>query len=132
MADAPLGTQKQRAVEANANVEGCDLHFDSDGDNTAQTIKGSSGVLHGLEVQNPNSDDAWLQLFDNAAPTVGTTTPDQSYLVPAGTSGGLDGAMDRLFIPPLKFGTAITYACTTTPTGMGDPTTGLVVNAWYK
>jgi len=107
--------------------------FDSDGDNTAQVVKAAAGKLYGLEISNPNAADAWIQLFDVAAGSVvvGTTTPIQSYLVPAG-NGVQDGGMDKNFTIPINFATAITYACTTTPTGAGDPTTGLVVNAWYK
>lgn len=112
--------------------EACSMLFDSDGDNTAQVVKAAAGKLYGLEVSNPNAVDAWIQLFDVAVGyvTVGTTTPNQSYLVPAG-NGVQDGGMDKTFVIPLNFVAAITYACTTTPTGNGDPTTGLVVNAWY-
>ena len=112
--------------------EACSMLFDSDGDNTAQVVKAAAGKLYGLEVSNPNATDAWIQLFDVAAGsvTVGTTTPNQSYLVPAGN--GVDyGGMDKDFTIPINFVTAITYACTTTPTGAGNPTIGLIVNARY-
>lgn len=110
-----------------------DTLFDPDGDNTAQVVKAGGGTLWVLEVSNPNAEDAYLQLYDLAAGdvTVGTTTPKQSYLVPAG-DGTRDGAFDRVFPIGMLFRTAITYACTTTPTGNGDPTTGLVVNALYN
>ena len=106
--------------------------FDSDGDNTAQSIKASAGRLYFLEVSNPNSADAYLQLFDLAtvSVTVGTTAPKLSLFVPAG-DGTKDGAMDKVFPIGITFGTAITYACTTTATGAGDPTTGLIVQAGY-
>lgn len=108
-------------------------HFDSDGDNTAQTIKAGPGWLYMLEVSNPNTADAFIQLFDALAAdvTVGTTTPKHSFLVPAGASATQRGAMDRVWVEGLAFETGITYACTTTPTGNGDPTTGLTVNANY-
>ena len=101
--------------------------FDGDGDNTAQVMKASGGYLSFLEVQNPNATNAYIQLFDALAAnvTVGTTTPAMSLLVPAG------GAMDKMWDRPLKFETAITYACTTTATGSGDPTTGLIVDGGY-
>lgn len=117
---------------ASATAVGQDLYFDSDGDNTAQTIKSSSGRLYFLEVSNPNSADAYLQLYDTAAAiTVGTTVPNLSFLVPAG-DGTRDGAMDKFFEPPLAFANSIKYACTLTATGSGDPTTGLIVNAGFK
>lgn len=113
-------------VSATTSVTGQTLHFDSSGDNTVQTIKASAGKVYSLEVQNPNTSDAYIQLFDEAgAITVGTTVPKQSYFVPAG------GAMDKTFTVPLQFANSIKYACTTTPTGGGNPTTGLVVNAGF-
>ena len=99
--------------------------FDADADNSAQTMKGSAGQLHLLEVQNPNAAAAYLQLFDHAAPTVGTTVPVLSFIIPA------NGSMDKMFTTPIDFATAITYACTTTPTGNGDPAVGLVLNAAF-
>lgn len=100
-------------------------HFDSDGDNSAQAARSVGGLLLGIEVSNPNSADAFIQIFDAVAAdvTVGTTTPDLSFFVPA------NGAMDKDFASaPIQFHKAITYACTTTATGNGDPATGLVVN----
>lgn len=113
-------------------AHGSSMHFDSDGDNTAQSVKTNPGTVYQIAVSNPNSSDAYLQLFDVAAGsvTVGTTTPNQSYLIPAG-DGTNDGAADKVLSIPIQFDTAITYACTTTATGSGDPTTGLVVNILY-
>lgn len=106
-------------------------YFDSDGDNTAQTMKGSAGNLYFLEVSNPNASDAYIQLFDESGSiTVGTTTPKLSFLVPAG-DGTKDGAMDKVFTIPIAFANSIKYACTTTATGSTDPTTGLIVNGGY-
>lgn len=106
--------------------------FDADGDNTAQAIKTGAGRLYLLEVQNPTDADAYIQLFDAAtgSVTVGSTTPKASFLVPAG-DGTLDGAFGFSLPIGMHFGTAITYACTTTATGSGDPATGLIVNAGY-
>ena len=100
-------------------------YFDATGDNTAQTIKGGPGQLYALEVQNPNVTAAYLQLFDATSPTVGTTTPVQSFYVPG------SGGMDKCFSIPLEFAVAIKYACTTTATGSTGPAVGLVVNAAY-
>lgn len=108
-------------------------HFDADGDNTAQSVKTTSGRIHYLEVSNPNTSDAYIQFFDKATSgvTVGTTTPIQSFLVPAAT-GSNAGATEKTFAFPWKFNTAITYACTTTAAGNTDPSTGLVVNILYS
>jgi hypothetical protein len=109
--------------------------FDSDGDNSAQAIKTADGWLYDLEVSNPNTIDAFFQLFDVATGdiTVGSTTPRLSFLVPAAASSTIRGAFDRSFGPDgLHFLTALSYACTTTPTGNTDPSTGLTVNAIYS
>jgi len=101
--------------------------FDSDGDNSAQALKAGAGVLYKLHVINSNSADAYVQLFNVAAGsvTVGSTTPNYVVFVPS------EGAVIEDFGIGLAFGTAITYACTTTATGNGDPTTGLTVSAGY-
>ena len=108
-------------------------HFDSDGDNSAQAMTGGPAVLSGLQVLNVNTSDAWIQLYDLATTgvTVGSTTPTLSLLVPKG-DGTSYGGLDLVFSTPVFFKTALTYACTTTPTGSGDPTTGLTVNAWVS
>ena len=129
----PEGNLIVEVYKDNVASAGASMHFDADGDNTAQAIKTASGKLWALEVSNPNSADAYLQLFDVAtgSVTVGTTVPALSLLVPAG-DGTKDGAMDKNFPMSIEFGTAITYACTTTPAGSGDPSTGLIVNAVFS
>lgn len=102
--------------------------LDTNGDNTAQAIKTSDGWLGYLHVANSNTSAAYLQLFDAATSdvTVGTTTPIQSYFIPP--NGGWESPWEE----PMRFDHAITYACTTEPTGSGAPTTGLLVNARYS
>jgi hypothetical protein len=106
------------------------FHFDSDGDNTAQAARASACHLAYLHVINPNTANAFIQLFDAvvADVTVGVTTPRQSYFVPA------EGAFDLPVggMPGMWFDVALTYACTTTATGSGDPTTGLTVSMVFN
>ena len=105
---------------------GLNTLFDGDGDNTAQACKASAGELHNIVAYNPNATIAWVQIFDvaTAGITVGTTVPKLSIPVPALGSISVD--------TPTPFGTAISYACTTTATGAVDPTVGLTLNFWYK
>jgi hypothetical protein len=112
---------------------GYDTHFDSDGDNSAQAARTTGTRLFGIEVSNTNTADAYLQLFNTSTSgvTVGSTTPKLSLLVPAG-SGSNDGAMDKDFTDGIEFDTALTYACTTSATGSGDPSTGLILNLWFR
>jgi len=114
-------------IGASATVTGMSPFFDSDGDNSAQEIKATSGNLYKLHVYNPNTAAAFVQLFNTASGsvTVGTTTPVYVLYVPP------EGAVIEDFDTPLTFNTAITYACTTTATGNGDPTTGLTVSGGF-
>lgn len=102
-------------------------HFDSDGDNSAQSVIQRSGQVYHLEVSNPNGSAAWIQLFDlvTGDVTVGTTTPKQSFQIPA------NGHLHMEFYNPVHFENAITYACTTGATNGTDPGTGLAVNIGY-
>lgn len=98
---------------------------------TYATIKGSTGKLGGISVSNVNATDAWLQIFNSTAPTVGTTTPTFSFLIPKG-DGSARGTYDIAFgADGCTFATGITIAGTTTSTGNTSPGTGLTVNAWY-
>lgn len=107
--------------------------FDSSGDNTAQACRTGPGNLHYIHVINPNSVDAYLQLYDLAtgSVTVGTTTPKHSFLIPAGNGTDSGGFTENLGDYPIHFDNAITYACTTSATGSGNPTVGLTVNLMY-
>jgi len=102
--------------------------FDSDVDNTAQSLKTDRGCLKKLHVVNTNNTSAYVQLFNVASGsvTVGTTTPDYVLFVPA------EGAVIEDFSGcAMSFDIAITYAATTTATGSIDPTAGLILSALY-
>ena len=123
-----LSSGQYRIVEIDAIIP----YFDSDGDNTVQTIKSTPGLLIMIEIQNLNLADAWIQLYDASSPSVGSTTPNFSFHIPGGDGGSYYGSKIVYFqFPGVLFLNAIKYACTTTPTGSGDPTNGLIVNAEY-
>jgi hypothetical protein len=116
-----------RSIVATSGGPGALTKRSADVDNTSQTAKSSSGRVYGYHVYNPNSSDAWLHLYDSAsAVTPGTTTPTVSLWVPA------QGALDAVFPLGLEFEAGIKYAATTTVTGGTDPTTGLVMNLFYR
>lgn len=102
--------------------------FDGDVNNTAQTIVQAPVRLFSIDVINPNSSPAYLQLFDAAlaSVTVGTTTPSYVLYVPA------SGSISKDFEGGAYFATAATMAATTTATGAGNPTTALVVSVMKK
>lgn len=113
--------------KATALNEGFLTHFDADGDNTVQAVKVGPGNMYMLTVINTNVTDMYVQVFDAlaASVTVGTTVP--KYVFPVLGQSGYDGQ----FQVPMRFETGLCYACTTTPTGAGDPGTGLTVSVGY-
>lgn len=97
--------------------------------NTAVAVKSSAGNLYYYHVYNTNSSDCFLQFYNVAqgSVTVGTTTPDLTFVIPGG-GGVLDGSFDS---SPFSFSTAITIAATTTITGGTAPGTGFLVALGY-
>lgn len=95
---------------------------------TAQAIKASAGKLVGYFIYNPNATAQFVQFYNTAqgSVTVGTTTPLFMVTIPA-TSGA------NLWMPGgVAFGTAMSWAATSTAGGNGAPTTALDAVAWYK
>lgn len=97
--------------------------------NTAVAIKASAGQLAKLYCYNPNSSVAYIQVYNVAAAsvTVGTTTPLQSYGIPATQAAGFS----------LAFGgdtytTAISAAATTAATNGTAPSTAVDCNVTYN
>lgn len=69
---------------------------------------------------------SFLQLFDNAAPTLGTTTPNDVWEVtlPANAAGGIK--QTQTFVIPnggKRYATALSVGCTTTYNGATGATT---------
>jgi len=115
-------------VGATTGNVGFSTIFDADADETAQVIKAGAGNLYKLTVDNADpAAKVYVQLFDLAAisVTVGTTTPKYVIPVPAGAM------YDSMDIIPMKFGTAITYAVTSTATGAGAPGATITLSAGY-
>lgn len=96
---------------------------------TKQSVALVQARVYGMHVYNPNATDAFLQFYDalSAGVTVGTTTPTVTLWIPA--MSGLD---DRDIIVPSTYSTGIVVAATTTIGGNTDPTTGLLVNLFYR
>jgi len=111
-----------------ATTTGFSTYFNVNGNSTATSIKATAGNIYAVTASNLNSAIAYIQLFDaiSSTITVGTTTPNYVFPLPAG------GGYDAQFIVPMTFSTAISYACTTTPTGAISPTSSLTVSMGYK
>jgi hypothetical protein len=102
---------------------------------TPQSIKSSAGSLMAWNAININTVPVYLKFYNTASPTVGTTTPLLTILVPPS-----DGVTPGLFfqesclIPVEVFNTAISVACVT---GLADnsttaPTTPIHISVRYK
>lgn len=93
---------------------------------TATAIKASAGQLYGYHLFNTTAAVAYVQIFNVAVAsvTLGTTAPTLSIGIPA--SGGVTVNFDK----GVAFGTAISYACTTTRAGSTGATCD--VNFFYN
>lgn len=94
--------------------------------NTAQSVKGSSGILGGAHITNPNDAVAYVQCYDTAgAVVVGTTTPTFVFEIPA------MGGYDLWDIPGIAFTAGLKIAATTTAEGGTAPASPLLCNLFY-
>lgn len=95
---------------------------------TAQAIKASAGNLYGYYIYNPNAAAVFVQFYNTASGsvTVGTTTPLFMLTIPAASAANL------AFTVAITFGTAMSWAATSTAGGNGAPTTALDAVCWYK
>src|SRR5579862_8534428 len=85
--------------------------------NTASQVIGSAARLEVYYCVNPNTSDAFVQIFDAPSPAsvvVGTTTPRWSIRVIGTANGSGGGNMAKM---DLGFFTGIQVAATTTATG---------------
>lgn len=99
---------------------------------TVQAIKASQGTFGGYFINNPNTADSWLHIYNVASGsvTVGTTAPTLTYRIP-GQAANSVGA--NVTIPGgVQFSTAMSLACTTTAAGNGNPTNALEADIYYK
>ena len=94
---------------------------------SATTIKSAAGQLGSIYCGNPNASVEYVQLFNTSSPTVGSTAPTQSYMIPASSFLNLTFGN-----PGLNFSTAISIAATTTYNGSTAPGTGLICNEGYN
>lgn len=99
----------------------------------ATSVKGSAGQVGTIAVFNLNASPRYFKLYNKAtAPTVGTDTPLQVYIIPGNTTGA---GFIIPNTPGLDFTTGIAFAITT---GIAHTDTGavaaneIVVNLGYK
>ena len=101
---------------------------EDDADNSADTIKASSGTIYTVEINNSNnSANSYIRFFDHASPTVGSTIPEMVLKCPASTT------VTYQFVLGVAFGTAITIAGLTVggTSGTTSPTNNVIVKVVY-
>lgn len=108
-------------------------HFNASVTSTAELVRSGSLRLETLEVQNPNTVQIFIQMFDAAAAssvTVGTTTPTLSFLCVAGDGVNTGGTV-KDFPKGVMFRDGLVIAVTTTATGSTNPTSAATVNLTF-
>lgn len=73
------------SISTQVSPVGTKLIKDTDADENAKTnVTGAAGTIYMIDINNEAnpSDVAYLKIYDNAAPTVGTTDPDFIFKVP--------------------------------------------------
>lgn len=99
---------------------------------TAQAVKASAGRVGGYYINNPNTADAWLHIYNVASGsvTVGTTNPLVTFRIPGNATNS--GAANWSIPQGITFGTAIAIACTSTAAGSGAPSNALEADIYYR
>jgi len=107
---------------------GTTFHRNIDVDETEDAVKASAGQIYWIQCSNIDATPIYLHFYNagTGSVTVGTTTPDLTFLVPS--QGDANGAGFVLSIPNgIAFSTAITVAATTTVGGSAGPGTNEVI-----
>lgn len=89
---SPIGTKLVQETAAGATPD--------------NNVTGAAGSIYLLDIDNSNNSDnpAYLKVYDNAAPVVGTTAPDLIVRVPA-------NQRRSMAIPEGWAFTALSFAC---------------------
>lgn len=89
---------------------GSQVVIDRRTDNNLRTAKNAAATLYGILLDNTqnSTDNAFLKLYDDAAPTIGTTAPHLILRCLAGWK------ITVLFFPGITFATALKYGTVTT------------------
>ena|ERR1700722_12625249 len=114
-------------IPTTSSTNATTLYHGTSSTSTYINIKGSAGNVYGFVAFNPNLTPCYLQFYNNATPTVGTSVID-SYGVQAGTQLPIPVGLIALE----NFATAISYATTTTDSGGTECTIAMSVSVYYK
>jgi len=96
---------------------------ESDAGSTATVIESSAATVYSVQANNTAvSSDVFVKLYNNASPTIGTSSPDMILKIPAST------VKTYHFTSGVVFATALSVACLTAAGtgGVVDPGTVVV------
>ena len=104
---------------------------EDDADNSADTIKASSGTVYTVEINNSNnSANSYIKFYDHASPTVGggsATVPEMILKCPASTTVTYQFALGIAFATQIKIA-GLTAGGTD---GTTSPTSNVIVKVIY-
>lgn len=90
-------------------------HWDESLDSVPTQIGSGTKVIYSMEVDNTDNEAAaYVKLYDNASPTVGTTDPDEIIKVPAGEK----------LVHVFSAGDGLTFATALSAVAVTEPGTG--------
>jgi len=93
----------------------------------AATVKSTRGSIYTITAYNPNASVTYLQIFDSASVTVGSTVPKLSIGIPAAQSINIVFGSS-----PFITTNSIKIAATTTALGSTAQGTAITVNILYS
>jgi hypothetical protein len=97
----------------------------NDLDETDEDVKASAGQVFGWYFYNDGASEVYVQFYNTNTPTVGTTTPEITLGIPAGSAANVFTDIG------IAFSTAISIAATTGHSDAGAPAANQVVGTVF-
>ncbi len=113
------------AALAATNAGGCKMFTSVDLDESEEDVATGPVTIYGLFPWNLTDAPLWLQLFNTNTVTVGTTAPDNNFVIPANADSDGSGVVLQIPSCGVEYDTALTVAITTgSGTDSGAPGAG--------
>ena len=128
-------TLSEVLTEIQATLVGLSVFRSLDLDETHEQAKASAGKLWKLRIANFATSPRYVKIYNHASPTVGTTTPIDTIVIPAAESGDACIVTETFGGRGLAFSTALSFAAVT---GLADSSDGapganeVVLSAYFE
>jgi hypothetical protein len=104
---------------------GCKMFTSVDLDESEEDPASGPVTIYGIYAWNVTAAPLWLQMFNTNTVTVGTTAPDNNFMIPANADSDGAGVVIPIPVCGLAYDTALTVAITTgSGTNNGAPGAG--------